>query len=181
MRRAGVLFAVILLVCLSCKKNDDAPQYSGEIVLSSERIKSGLDWVFYGLSFETGKISIYSLSERPDLTSNHIIITDEITSIYLESSNDLDAFYKNGIFATASEAEVYFNNYNEVIASDFQWQAENIKENQIWTVQTANKRFAKIWIKEIAIKSGNTEDYAEVRIQYQYQPDGSRTFDCGCN
>ena len=178
MRKIGVLLAVMIWVCISCDKKDEDPQYSGEIILSSELLQSGQSYVFYGFSFETGKILTYSLtsSVMPDLAAIHVILGDDIT-VDLASSNELDAFYMNGIFSSAADAEAYFNNYTEVITSDFQALARKVKENQVWTVQTVNKRFAKIWIREITAKTGSLSDYIDIRMQYQYQPDGSRTFD----
>ena len=178
MRKIGVLFAVMVLVWVSCDKKDVEPQYSGEIILSSELLQSGQNYVFYGFLFETGKISTYSLtsSTKPDLAAIHLIFADNI-SVELTSSNDQDAFYNNVNFSTAEEAEVYFNNYNEVNAGNFQPIAHDIEENQIWTVQTSSRHFAKIWIKEITLKKGSLSDFIDIRMQYQYQPDGSRIFD----
>ena len=182
MRKIGILLATMVLICTSCDKTDGDPKFSGEIILSSEILQSGQDYAFYGFSFETGKISIYSLtgSATPDLALTHVELQDSV-NIVITSSNDLDAFYKSGIFSNATEAEAYFNNYNEVIAMDFQPLAKNIRKNQIWTVKTESKRFAKIWIKEITVKTGSLSDYADVKVQYEYQPDGSRSFDCDCN
>ena len=182
MRKIGILLATMVLICTSCDKTDGDPKFSGEIILSSEILQSGQDYAFYGFSFETGKISIYSLtgSATPDLALTHVELQDSV-NIVITSSNDLDAFYKNGIFSNATEAEAYFNNYTEVITSDFQAIARNIKENQVWTVQTVSKRFAKIRIKEITVNTGSLTDYVDIRMQYQYQPDGSRIFDCNCN
>ena len=181
MRKISVLMAGLVVICFSCKKEDKDPQYSGEIVLSSEILQSGQNYVFYGFSFETGEISTYSLTDAPpDLAAIHVILGENMT-VDLSSSDDQDAFHKNSNFSTSTEAEVYFTNYGEVLATDFQPLAHSIKENQVWTVQTAKNNFAKIWIREITVKTGSTSDFAEIRIQYQYQPDGSRTFDCNCN
>jgi len=181
MRKISVLIAGLVVICFSCKKKDEDPQYSGEIVLSSEILQSGQSYVFYGFSFETGEISTYSLADAPpDLAAIHVILGENMT-VDLSSSDDENAFYKNSNFSTSSEAEVYFTNYGEVLATDFQPLAQSIKENQVWTVQTAKKNFAKIWIKEITVQTGSTSDFADIRIQYQYQSDGSRTFDCNCN
>jgi hypothetical protein len=177
MEKIGVLLAVLLVVCISCKKNEEKPQYQGEIVLSSELLQSGQDYIFYGFSFETGKISTYSLTggALPDLAAIHVIMGETIT-VDLSSSNDKDAFYKNGNFSSAAEAQAYYDSYSEVIASEFQPLALNIRENQVWTVKTAAKKYAKIWIKELTIQTGALSDFANVRIQYNYQPDGSKTF-----
>jgi len=182
MKKISVLIVGFVVICFSCKKEDKDPQYSGEIVLSSEILQSGQNYFFYGFSFETGEILTYGLtsSTLPDLAVNHVELEDSV-NIDLLSSNDQDAFYMNNTFSSSSEAEAFFNNYGEVIETGFQPIAYNIKENQVWTVQTIGSRFAKIWIKEISVKTGSQSDYADVRIQYQYQPDGSRTFDCNCN
>jgi hypothetical protein len=177
-----LLILTITVIAIACKKKEEEPEYSGEIILSSEILQSGQDYVFYGFSFESGKISTYSLtsSELPDLAAIHVELVDSV-NIDLLGSDDQEAFYKNGIFPGPAEAEAYFNSYSEVIATTFQPIAYYIKENQVWTVQTAKNHFAKIWIKEISVKQTGQEHYAELRIQYQYQPDGSRVFDCNCN
>lgn len=178
MRKIIVLLALIGTVCVSCKEKEEDPQYSREIVLSSERLQSSTGWDFYGFSFETGKISVYTITSSvfPDLHVEDVELEDSV-NIDLRSSNDQDAFYKNGTFSTVAEAEAYFNNYIEVTATTFQPIAYNVKKNQVWTVQTISKRFAKIWIKEITVMQGGQSNYADVKIQYQYQPDGSRIFD----
>jgi hypothetical protein len=178
MRKYCIMLACLVLALGSCKKTEEPPGNSGEIVLSSELLQSGQDYVFYGFSFVTGKISLYSLSSSvlPDLAAIHVIMGDNIT-VDLTSSNDVDAFYLNGIFATAAEAEAFFDSYTEVTAQEFQPLAQDIQVNQVWTVQPASKCFAKIWIREITYQEGSLSDFADVRIRYRYQPDGSRTFE----
>ncbi len=181
MKKIGIALLLFALICASCDEKTEEPQYSGTIQLSSELLVSGQDYVFYGFSFESAEISLYSLTSPtlPDLAAVHLL-GDTITAD-LVSSNDMDAFHKSGTFQNAAEAEAYFNNYTEVISSDFQPLAYSVKENQVWTVQTASKKFAKIWIKEIIFQKGSISDFVELKIQYEYQPDGSRTFDCECN
>ncbi|MFC2115451.1 hypothetical protein ACFLTU_03200 [Bacteroidota bacterium] len=178
MRKIGILLAVLVLVCSSCAKKEEVPQYKGEIILSSELLLSGQSYVFYGFSFQTGQISTYSLtsSVKPDLAIINVELEDSV-NLDMTGSDDQEAFSENGIFSTAGLAEIFFNNYTEVPSLDFQPIAHNIKTNQIWTIQTASKHFAKIWIREITVLPGTVSDYADIRIQYQYQPDGSRIFD----
>jgi hypothetical protein len=181
-RKLLPVLTALLIGSMACQKEDPDPQYSGEIELSSERLSSGNDWVFYGFDFESGQISTYSLtgSSLPDLSCNHIILNDELKSVYLESSEDQEAFSKYGTYSTSEEAMISFNAYKEVTTNDFIPLAQEIQENQIWTVQTRNNTFAKIWIRDIRILSGAQSLYAAVKIQYSYQPDGSRSFDCNC-
>ena len=173
------LLALVGTVCLSCRKEDkEEPQNTGEVTLSSERLQSPTGWDFYGFSFETGKISVYTITSSlyPDLAVEDVELIDSV-NIDLRSSNDQDAFYRNGTFTTAAEAESYFNDYVEVTATGFVPIAYSIRENQVWTVQTLSKRFAKIWIKKIDVVAGSQSEYANVTFEYSYQPNGSKIFD----
>jgi hypothetical protein len=176
MRKISVVLVGLVLLSSSCKKKEEAPQYSGEIQLSSEILQSD-EPHFYGFSFETGNISLYTLSDAlADLTAIHLIFGENF-SVDLYGSDEMEAFHKNGLFSTAAEAETFYTNYKEVLAQEFIFSATDIKENEIWTVQTGKKHFAKIWIKEVTWQTGSHSDFAIIRIQYEYQPDGSRTFD----
>jgi hypothetical protein len=178
MRKIGGLLIILVWVFSSCEKKTE-PKYSGEFLLSSELMQSGQSYSYYGFTFEDGKISVYppNSSLQPDLAAIHLIFNQNIT-ITLESSNKLDAFYNNGDFPNSSEAEAYYNNYTEVTADvlDFQDIALDIQINQVWTIQTAGEKFAKIWIKDMQTKTGPLSDYVELTIQYHYQPDGSKIF-----
>lgn len=178
MTRILALLVGLLFVLPSCKEEEEKPAYSGEIILSSERLPSGNDFVYYGFSFETGKVSTYSItsSVRPDLTVNHVSLGGQITSVYLEGSDEDDAFFQNGEFESGTGAQAWFDNYTDVLAEDFIPLALELKVNQVWTIQTAGKRYAKILIKEITTQTGSQSDFANVKLQYVYQPDGSRTF-----
>ena len=180
MRKISVLLVGLVLLGVSCKKEEETPQYSGEIQLSSEILQSD-EPHFYGFSFKTGKISLYAYSDAPpDLAAIHLGSGDNLM-VDMSGSDDMEAFHKNGNFTSSAEAESYFNNYNEVLTQEFVPLAQSLKVNQVWTVQTANKHFAKIWIREITTQTSSQSDYAIIRMQYEFQPDGSRTFDCGCN
>lgn len=170
-----IVFFIVGILLISCQKNNEEPKYSGEIVLSSELLQSGQSYAYYGFTFADGKISVYppGSSNQPDLA---VVYNDFNQEIILQSSNQIDAFYKNGDFQSEAEAEAYFEAYLEVTAEDFLSQAENVRPQQVWTVQTASGKFAKIWIREITIQVGSLTDFANVRIRYQYQPDGSRSF-----
>ena len=167
---------MLMWVWFSCEKKTD-PKYEGEFVLSSELMQSGLTYSYYGFTFEDGQISIFppNSSIQPDLAAIHVIFNQDIT-ITLESSNKIDAFHRNGIFSNAGEAEAYFNSYTKVTANNFQEIAQDIQVNEIWTVQTAGKKFAKIWLKDMQVRTGPLSDYVEITIKYQYQPDGTKTF-----
>ena len=174
MRKISAVFVILIGICFSCEKKED-PKYSGEIILSSELLQSGQYYSYYGFTFEDGSIKVYAPSSgtQPDLA---VVYNDFDQTVILQSSNQIDAFHKNGSFQSAAEAEAYFNSYTEVTAQGFQPQAENIEADQVWTIKTAADKYAKIWIRDIQVKTGALSDYVELTIKYQYQPDGTTTF-----
>ncbi len=174
MRKISAVLLILIGICYSCEKKED-PKYSGEILLSSELLQSGQSYSYYGFTFEDGTIKVYapSTGAQPDLAS---VYNDFSQDVILQSSNQIDAFFKNGDFASAGEAETYFNSYSEVTAQGFQAQAENVKVNQVWTIKTAADKYAKIWVKDIQVKTSTISDYVELSIRYQYQPDGTKIF-----
>ena len=176
MRKISAVLAILVGICFACEKKED-PKYAGEIILSSELLQSGQSYAYYGFTFEDGTITVYppNSSVQPDLAAIHLIFNQDIT-VTLQGSNQIDAFYKNGDFQSAGEAETFFNGYVEVTANNFQSQGENIEINQVWTIKTAADKYAKIWINDIQVKTGALSDYVELTIKYQYQPDGTKTF-----
>ena len=176
MRKISAVLVILIGICYSCEKKED-PKYSGEILLSSELLQSGQSYSHYGFTFEDGTIKAYapSTGAQPDLAAIHNIFNQDIT-VTLQSSNQIDAFYKNGDFQSAGEAETFFNGYTEVTANNFQPQGDNIEINQVWTIQTSADKYAKIWIKDIQFKTSTISDYVELSIRYQYQPDGTKAF-----
>jgi len=174
MRKISAVLTILIGICYSCEKKED-PKYSGEILLSSELLQSDPSWSYYGFTFEDGQIKLYPAagSVRPDLS---VTYNDFNQIISLESSDLDDAFYMNGNFANAGAAEAFFNSYLEVTANNFEAQADTVEVNQVWTVQTKSKKFAKIWIKDSQFNTGTQSDFVKLTIKYQYQPDGSKTF-----
>ena len=174
MRKISAVLVILIGICFSCEKKEDQ-KYAGEIILSSELLPADPSWSYYGFTFEDGQVKIYQdrSSVQPDLS---VTYNDFNQIVSLASSNPEDPFYKDGDFANASAAEAYFNSYREVTANKFEAQADTIVPTLFWTVQTASKKFAKIWIKDIQINTGTHSDYAELTIKYQYQPDGTKIF-----
>ena len=174
MRKIYVGLMVLIWLCYACEKKDET-KYSGEFVLSSAKISSDVSYNHYGFTFEDGAVKVYQPNSKiPDL---EVIYNDfNQVSTLQSSSNPVDPFYKNGDFTSAGDAEAFFNGYKEVTAANFQVQADTISINQVWTVQTATDKFAKIWIKDMQYMTGTLGDFVELTIRYRYQPDGTRIF-----
>jgi len=177
------LYIVILIsvLFLSCKKDEDENKNRGEILLTSEFTQVGDNYLVVGFSFDEGKNIPFSITSGtlPDIVvSNETDVQGNVTGAFLNSPSNLEAFHLNQSFYTLTEAQVWFDHYNEVVATDFKPLAESIIHYQVWTIQTSDKKYAKLLIKDIQImRDSPISDYVEIIAEYQYQPDGSKIFD----
>jgi hypothetical protein len=178
-----ILILILLPILISggsCKKEEDNVKYKGETIFSSEKIQNGDIYIVYGFSFEQGKDIPYTLTggSPPDIiVSNVTDVLNNITGAVLNSPDNDKAFYLNRIEASYAEVKNWFDNYSEVTVTDFNPLADSVELYQVWTIQTAAGKFAKILIKDIEIITGSSvQDYIEVTVDYEYQPDGTRIF-----
>ena len=188
MKFPGHLKILILLPILftggSCDNEEETVKYEGETVISSEIIQKDVNmYIVYGFSFEKGENIPYYLtsSSPPDIIVTKLadFLNDSITGAVLNSPENEEAFYLNRTDRSYSEAKEWFDNYSEVTATDFIPLADSVELYQIWTIQTSAGKFAKLLIKKIEIIRNNpssVQDYVDITIDYEYQPDGSRTF-----
>ena len=179
MKKKGIILVCCCFFLTGCEKNDGTIKYEGEAVFTSERIQSGDIYLVYGFSFEKGEniLFTFTTSPVPDvLVTNITDVDNNIIGAVLNCPGNEDAFHLNGSLSSAGEAESFFDSYLEVVDSIFTPLAENIAGNQVWTIHTESKKFAKILIRELVIKTSPVSDYVEIKVRYKYQPDGSRSF-----
>ena len=131
-----------------------------------------------GFSFEEGKnIVCADLNcNQADIKAVNLILQNVIEEIYLTSPENTNAFYLNGLFDSETEAIDYFKNYSEVTATDFVFSTTALEPNQVWTFQSVDMKYAKIRIIEIMLFPDATYQYSEIKVEYEYQPGGTRTF-----
>ena len=180
-----IILLSILLCAGSCDDKEDIIKYKGEAVISSEIIQENVNlYIVYGFSFEKGKNIPYYLtsSTPPDLIITKLAeLNDSITGAVLNSPENEEAFYLNTTGTSYTEAKEWFDNYGEVTATDFIALVDSVELYQVWTLQTAAGKFAKILIKNIDKMTNGTiqdysDDYIDITIDYEYQPDGTRNF-----
>jgi hypothetical protein len=175
-----IIFLSILICTVSCNDKEETVQYKGEAIFSSEKFQNGDIYIVYGFSFEKGENIPYTLTTTkiPDIiVSNLTDVQNKVTGAVLNSPENEEAFYSNGKGATYNEAKEWFDNYNEVTATDFIALVDSVELYQIWTVQTAAGKFAKILVKDInIITNSRIQDFIEITVDYEYQPDGTRIF-----
>jgi len=177
----GLIFLLLLMALVSCDDKEDAVKYKGTIIISSEKkMQPGDIYVVYGYSFEKGKNVPYTLmgGSKPDIiVSNLTDIMNNITGAVLNSPDNEEAFYLNTTRTTYNEAKDWFDNYNEVTATNFKAISDSLELYQVWTLQTAAGKYAKLLIKDInKITDVSSEDYIDITVDFEYQPDGTRIF-----
>jgi hypothetical protein len=170
----------ILISGGSCNKEEDKVKYNGEAVFSSEKIQNGDIYIVNGFSFEKGKNIPYTLtsSSPPDIiVSNLTDVLNNITGAVLNSPDNEEAFYLNRTETSYSGAKEWFDNYSEITATNFIPLTDSVKLYQVWTIKTTAGKFAKILIKNIKIiTESSVQDYIDITVDYEYQPDGTRIF-----
>ena len=182
--KRGILFATVLVLLFTACKKEDENKYYGITVFSSELILVGEYYTGYGFSFEQEKrITCTDINcSAADVVAVHLILQEDIEEVFLQSPENEDAFYLNGSFDTETEAIDFYDSYTEVGELEFVSDADDLQAHQVWTLQTRGKKFAKIRIMKVNLITEGSYPYAEVEVEYHYQPDGSRTFPpCGCN
>ena len=176
----GIILVTCLLAFTGCEKDDKEIKYEGEAVFTSRRTISGDTYLSYGFSFEKGDNIPFTLSggSVPDiLVTNITDVSNNITGAVLNSPGNEEAFSLTGSFGTIGEAESFFSSYHEVVDSVFHPLTENMIVNQVWTIHTKSKKYAKILIREINFRKDiQVSDYVEIKVRYKYQPNGSRLF-----
>jgi hypothetical protein len=170
----------ILITGGSCDNKEDKVKYKGEAIFSSEKTQNGDIYIVYGFLFEKGENIPYTLTSGspPDIiVSNLTDVQNNITGAVLNSPDNEEAFSLNRIDDNYAEAKEWFDSYSEVTVTDFNPLVDSVELYQVWTIQTAAGKFAKILIKDIEIiTNSSVQDYIEITVDYEYQPDGTRIF-----
>lgn len=164
---------------VSCDRSDEKPEYEGEVVLTSEKVKQGDVYNALGFSFEKGENIPYPFTTDgiPDVVVTHFFDLNLNLVVTFTSPNNQEAFYLNQAFSDAGEAKSWYENYLDVTATGFIALADSITVNQIWTVQTISKKYAKLLIEDIKLMNDSpVAEYVEVKVSYKYQQDGTRNF-----
>lgn len=175
-----ILVILSFIIVASCDEDEETIKYQGEVILSSEKIQNGDIYIVYGFSFEKGEDVPYTLTggSPPDIiVSNLTDVQNNITGAVLNSPDNIEAFYLNMTGTSYTEAKDWFDSYQEVTATDFEALSDSVELYQVWTIQTTAGKFAKILIKQIDVFTDSpVQDYIELTVDYDYQPDGSRIF-----
>jgi len=177
--RKILILTLFIGVIMACENVDNENKNTGEVILTSERILTDT-YRSVGFSFNEGKNVPFPAvgGVVPDIVvTNETDIEGNITGANFACPNNQFAFHLEGSFTSLPEALSWYYEFDEVTAEDFLPLANPVIHFQVWTVQIATQKFAKLVIKSIQIKTDSpVSDYIEVTIEYQYQPDGTKIF-----
>ncbi len=180
MNRLLLLSALLLFAFSGCEK-EEGPDTSGEATLTSDRILEGSTYSIYGFSFEQGKMIKYNPAGEGIIPDFFILpktgTGGQINGALLDSPNQNKSFSLTAEFSDSLLALQYFEQYKNVIDSNYVFLADPLNENQIWTFRTRDNKFCKILIKEMKAFVKNSENYAETTFLWEFQPDGSMEFE----
>ena len=176
MRGLVMILAGMALLFTACEEEEEK-RYSGIVKFTSER--GGQYYVNgYGFSFEEGRNIVCSdiNCTGADIVAVSLILQTEIEEVFLQSPGNMEAFHLEGSFADETEANAFFDHYDEVTAVDFTYQTEYLEPHQVWTFQSTDTKYAKFRVIEIVHYNAATYPYTEVKVEYEFQPGGSKTF-----
>lgn len=171
-----ILFILVVsLAAFSCSK-DETVQHT--VVLSSQILGTNPSYYVEGFTFESGSKVRYgaNISSLPDLIlENNINISGNVIGGNFSSPNNPEAFGEVKSFTTSAEAETYYKGLKTITGTLFSAKLNDIKANQVIEFKTRSNKYAKIWIKDVTV-TGDPGMYVTSTIEWEYQPDGSKTF-----
>ncbi len=164
-----IILIPYLLVLVGCSRINNPP-VSGTITINNVTTL-GQTYFVYGFLFSKADLVSTLNTPPPDIT----VGTDGV-SLFLESNNLRESFYKVGDYGDATQASEAFKNLKSAAVSPWAGLATPLIENQVWIYRSGSDNFAKLRI--ISTKGGTVSgrDYAECTFEWVYQPDGTSTF-----
>lgn len=181
MRYRFMLLMALILSGTSCKMLF-GPDKKGEIRLSSEKFGTETYHLF-GYSYEDSEFYRYPFEKdpTPDIINEGTRVIQGETTIELPSFNtpgQSNGFALVGEFSNLEDAKAFYKDYDRV-EDGLQFAVETgiVEEFQVWIQMTSAGNYVKLLLKEAASLEGEGGDkYSEVRMDYTYQPNGSRDF-----
>lgn len=173
MKRLYFLLLIIATIFSGCKK-DDTVSGSGTVTIDNTLYGTG-PYYEKGFSFASAK-KISTLEDPgPDIVL-YVNIDNPPNKLTLQADNLNPSFFKIGDYPDAQSAISSFEALKTV--GDYLWadMADPIADNQVWVFRTGNSCYAKFRIISTVNTVKNSIPYGECKLEWLYQPDGSKTF-----
>ena len=174
------IFSILIFSAFSCSKNKDTgPRKTGEITLSTKLYFNNQTYFSKAYSFSKGDFVNYP-PEKADLVATAKTDARGVkTGISLNSDQlNFEPFVILGNFASASEAQTFFDEYK--VADDTVWVdfIQTLQANQVILYKSYSDHYAKLLIENVTIPDSDpSTGYAEVKIKFVYQPQDTNSFE----
>jgi hypothetical protein len=169
MRNIFLILLPLLLIQLSCKKQEVIPA-SGTVTIDNT---TGFNRTYYVYGFLFSRAEIVSTLDNPP---PDITVDSDGTSLFFQTNNLKDSFYKFGEFDSADSAQEAFDDLKTVSVTQWAGLAYPVESGQVWIYRSGIEHYAKIRIISTVSEVRDNRDYAECTFEWAYQPDGSLTF-----
>jgi len=169
MRNILLILFSLSLCMISCKKEDEIP-VSGTVTIDNITGFSQTYFV-YGFLFSRAEIVSTLNDPPPDIT-----VDSDDTSLFFQTNNLKDSFYKFGEYDSTDSAQEAFDNLTTVSVTQWEGLAYPVEPGQVWIYRSGSEHYAKIRIISTVTEVRDNRDYAECTFEWAYQPDGSLTF-----
>jgi hypothetical protein len=176
-----ILFSLLVISCSD--KTIDGPEekLTKGIAILNSKYDNGK---FSGFSFSKGKVIKYPNSEDsvPDIAvSVHTNVEGIPLGVFLIPFDQKPTFSYKYWSSSFDSSLYYFDSLLVISDTNFARLALPIKNGQVWAVITHDDKYGKILIENnIAyIDSSdinNLVPYGEVKFLWEYQPDGTKSF-----
>ena len=167
-------FSILFFALVSCKKETKIAT-SGTVTLNSQKFPYGPIYAIYGLSFSAGAIHKFPAQDA-DIIVAALNPSGAITAVYFTAPDYYTGNFNNTSYnPDLASAEIQFDNYSEVSATNFQPLTDTLKVGQIITYKNSANQYAKMLVSSINIVKKDPP-YAEVTIKWAFQPNGTTKF-----
>lgn len=167
--RSAVILLIILLMQVSCKKDDAIP--TSGIATINNTTEFSTTYYVYGFLFSEAKLVSTLDKPAPDIT-----VDSDGTNLLLQTNNFKNSFFLFGEYNSEASAKSAFANLSSANVTQWEGLAYPLKVNQIWIYRSGTEKYAKIRIISLLAELRSGRNYAECTFEWVYQPDGSLTF-----
>lgn len=170
-----ILTLFIIAAAGACTK--EGKTNSGEIILSSEFNFTSA--TLSGYNFEEQAFFTYPAGEHisPDIIVDQFRLLDGSIKPGFSSPDNLNGFALAGNFSELEESQSFYNSLRTVDGfGNFSASTDTVELYQVWVLKTSQDSYAKLLVSDIWETEDSYGMHIEVKIYYDYRPDGSTEF-----
>ena len=169
------ILLAIFSILTGCTKKEPTRSSGIDTIDNITYFSSTTTYYNYGFLFSGAKLVATTITPGPDITI--FVNVDNVTpTLTLQTNNQNPSFFKVGDYADATTAQAAFDGLKTVSATQWQYMADPLNDNQVWIYKSGNNNYAKIRIVSTINETRQSVPYGECTFQWVYQPDGSSTF-----